>query len=226
MKEYNIKELVNYLLIGDESGSWNLISNWIMGKESVTLYENILAEAMRLVGDLWEMNEITVADEHVASNICNLLISRYTQELDIINQQQPLTITEPERKAMLFCIEGEEHSIGMKMVSSLFKEYGWETRYLGANLPVHDAIIYANKWRPNVIGISLSIVYNLPKLIEFFNEINKLEYSPQIIVGGRITSLYRLENYCPSDVVIIKELHSLNTMFLENKLCTHTYAII
>jgi methanogenic corrinoid protein MtbC1 len=32
-------------------------------------------------------------------------------------------------------VENEQHYIGLKMISLLFEEHGWESRMLGANLP-------------------------------------------------------------------------------------------
>ncbi|MBE4907264.1 cobalamin-dependent protein [Bacillus luteolus] len=227
MDHHRIKELVQYMLIGDESTSWKLISEWIKGRDSVFLFEDILAAAMRYVGDLWEINEITVADEHVASNVCNLLISRYTLDTIPANGsiENEIHSTSTTPKAMLFCIEGEQHSLGMKLVSSLFKEHGWDTRYLGANLPTNDSIIYANRWRPDVIGISVSLIYNLPALTEFLKRIDQLEYEPKIIVGGRITSLYHLESDCPENVLVLKDLYNLEALLLDNKLCNQPHAI-
>ncbi len=215
------------MLIGDESNSWKLITEWIKGRDSVYLFEDILAAAMRYVGELWEINEITVADEHVASNVCNLLISRYTLETIPANGsiEDKIQTSSTTPKAMLFCIEGEQHSLGMKLVSSVFKEHGWDTRYLGANLPINDSIIYANRWRPDVIGISVALIYNLPALTEFLKKIDQLDYHPKIIVGGRITSLYHLESYCPENVLVLKDLYTLQELLLENKLCNQLHAI-
>lgn len=220
MTDKQMNELVSFLLAGDESSSWSFICNLIEEKDSFYLFEDILTRSMRHIGELWENNDISVADEHIASNICNLLISRYNLESN--NETTPL-IVEDRPKAMLFCVQGEEHSIGMKMVSSIFKENGFDTRYLGANLPVKDSVVYANIWRPDVIGISLSIIYNLPTLLECLKELNQLDYSPEIIVGGRITSLYQLKSYCPSNVVVIEGLYHLRSWLKENKLCERVY---
>lgn len=222
INEIQLRDLVQLMLQGNEEAAWRLITGWMKGKDSLFFYEYVLAQAMRYVGELWELNEVTVADEHIASNVCNLLIARY--HVEISDRLDKLSI-DSGPKGMFFCIEGEEHSLGIRMVTSLFKEYGWNTRYLGANLPVKDAIIYANRWRPEVIGISLSIMYNLPKLIEFMNEIDKLNYHPEILVGGRITTLFQLESHLSKDVRIIRELESLHQLLQEETLCKELHVI-
>ncbi|WP_246942707.1 cobalamin B12-binding domain-containing protein [Bacillus pinisoli] len=223
LHEFQLKKLVELMLEANDNKAWQLISSWMNEREdSLFFYEYALAEAMRYVGELWELNEITVADEHIASNVCNLLIARY--HVEISNRLEDHT-TESSLKGMFFCIEGEEHSLGIRMVTSLFKEYGWNTRYLGANLPVKDAVIYATKWRPEIIGVSLSIIYNLPKLMEFLSEMDKLDYRPEILVGGRITTLFELESHLPKNIRIVKELDSLNHMLQHNELCKELHVI-
>ncbi|WP_456277671.1 cobalamin B12-binding domain-containing protein [Bacillus sp. AK128] len=218
MNELDLKKLVEFMLEGDEQSSWELIASWSAKRDSLYFYEEVLTNAMRYVGELWELNEITVADEHIASNVCNLLLARYQVLLSDFQDDSNF-------KGMFFCIEGEEHSLGIRMVSSLFKENGWNTRYLGANLPVKDAIIYTNRWRPDVIGISISIIYNLPKLIEYVNELNQLDYQPEILVGGRITSLFPLESHIPTNVQVIRDLNSLHHLLVENKLCKELHGV-
>jgi methanogenic corrinoid protein MtbC1 len=228
MDDINLNEFVTYLLEGDDNHCWDIIMEGAKLKKNVYFYENILADAMRVIGDLWEMNEITVADEHVAANVCNLQLSRYL--LEIQHNNGTIRKVYPNRgnltnKAMFFCVEGEEHSLGLKMDTQMFKEYNWESRYLGANLPIKDSIIYANKWKPDVIGISLSMGHHLPALLGFLKQVEHLDYLPQILIGGSITSLYSLNNYCSSNIMIIKDLYSLDNLLNENKLCKQLYEL-
>ncbi len=91
---------------------------WIEGKDSLFLFEQILTRAMRHVGELWELNEISVADEHIATNVCQLLLSRYaTEKIEQRQEFVPELWTKP--KAMLFCIEG----IIDEVVQGIYEEY-------------------------------------------------------------------------------------------------------
>ncbi|MBD8070155.1 B12-binding domain-containing protein [Bacillus sp. PS06] len=212
-----VRKLAHFLLQGDEINSWNLLSEYqAKGNDLTSIYEVLLTGAMRYIGELWEENEITVADEHIASNVCSFLVSKLIFENK--SEQFPNS-----GKAMLFCVEGEEHSLGIKMVNNLFKELNWDTRFLGANLPNNEAFIYANQWQPDVICISASIVYNLPNLVQLLQQLDLLDYQPEIIVGGRITTLYSLEQYCSNKPVVIEEINDLKEWLLKYRLCSNQY---
>lgn len=156
-----VRDLANFLLSGDEHSAWAEISKLIdQGYDRLFIYENLnlLTRVMRYIGKLWEENEITVAEEHIASNICGYVLSKLGEGTEIKKNQPP-------GKVMMFCIEGEEHNLGLRMVHNVFREHNWDIRFFGSNIPVQDAVLFANKWRPDVLCISISIVYNLPNLI-------------------------------------------------------------
>ncbi|WP_373323212.1 cobalamin B12-binding domain-containing protein [Alkalihalobacterium chitinilyticum] len=141
------KKLALQLLKGDIHSSWKIIHNLDqIGMNSCYIYDQALRNAMYYIGDLWKNNEITVADEHLATGTADIILTRYILEKKGM---------EPSKRALFFCIEGEEHVLGLKMVSSFFKEKGWDTQFLGANLPLEYVVYSAKKWKPSVIGISI-----------------------------------------------------------------------
>ncbi|MGD7045626.1 cobalamin B12-binding domain-containing protein [Jeotgalibacillus proteolyticus] len=192
------KELAGYLLEGNTAKAWKAIEQ----QKQLSLldtYHEIITPAMQHVGFLWENNEISVADEHLATVTCDFIISRLAHARLGKEKQH-------SRRAMFLCLEGEQHYIGLKMVNSLFKENGWETKYFGSDLPAEFVVKSAEAWNPEVIGLSVSIVYHLPKLNEYITELGKLPKPPVIIVGGRLSDQYDLRPYCSEDTMILKDL--------------------
>lgn len=84
------------------------------------------------------------------------------------------------------------HYLGLKMVKILFEENGWNTLYFGPNLPLEYVIKKAGTWKPNVIGLSVSIVYHLPQLQNYIRELSQLPGMPRILLGGRMAGKYNL----------------------------------
>jgi methanogenic corrinoid protein MtbC1 len=162
------------------------------------LFQNLFTPAMYLIGDLWENNEISVADEHLATGVCDFVLSRLFQ----ISAAE----TESDKKAMLLCLQGEQHYLGIKMINSLFEENGWQTKYFGASLPLEYALKTALKWKPEVIGLSVSIVYNLPLLKNYVRTLGALPHKPVILIGGRLADKYDLRSYTNHQGIIIKNL--------------------
>jgi methanogenic corrinoid protein MtbC1 len=188
--------LASFLLEGDSEKVWEHIHEH-QHLSRLEVYQNLITPAMQHIGFLWETNKITVADEHLATAICDFVLSKLAYNRDKIDSGQ---------KAMFLCLDGEQHYIGLKMVNSLFEENGWETKYYGPSLPLEYALKTALEWKPNVIGLSVSIVYHLPKLKEYAAEFAKLLHKPAVLLGGRLAGKYDLVPYCAEDTVILRDL--------------------
>ena len=219
-----ISRLVDFLLEGDEQSSWNLVEIYKNGELLLDshLFYTAITDAMYEVGKLWEKNYITVAQEHIASNVCVLLLNKYSLLSDKIYKEEEKGL-QKKNKALFLCIEGEEHSIGCRIVSNIFREHGWNTRYIGANVPFQECVSYAMSWRPKVIGLSASILYNIPNLVKTIETLSKLEDKPDIIVGGRLTTLFDIKSYCEEEFVVIRNLIELNEWLLSYKNCKNIY---
>lgn len=211
MKSSAAFEFANLLLDGNETAAVQLVKDH-SHLSRIQLFEELFTPAMQHVGDLWENNEITVADEHLASVVCDFILSTlYPLE------QHPES--ENRKKAMLLCVEGEQHYLGLKMVNSLFDQQGWETHYLGPNLPLEYAIKKAELWKPEVICLSVSIVYHLPKVKKYIDALSSLPNHPVILLGGRIVSQYDISPYSSGNTEIMYDLKSVeNWLKRHNKM--------
>ncbi|GLG01261.1 5-methyltetrahydrofolate--homocysteine methyltransferase [Alicyclobacillus hesperidum subsp. aegles] len=195
---FDALKLVKPLLEGDEAAAWGVIQTYVQGGANLAyIYDVLLCKAMRHIGELWEANLISVADEHLASSVCDALLKRC----------QPSRVVPPTQgKAMLFCIEGEQHDLGIKMVASCFEECGFETRLYGKDLPLEYALLAALRWHPDIIGMSVSIVYHLPKLKTYVQELGSLAHHPTLLIGGRLTQMYDLRPYVGDSALIINDI--------------------
>ncbi len=169
------------------------------------IYEHLLKKALYEVGVMWETNKISVATEHLASLIVESILSEMYMYLK--------PSTRVGKKIVLGIVPGEQHQIGIKMISDVFEKNGWETYFLGANVPTNDLISFSRGIKPDMMGLSLSLYFNLPNLQTMILELR--EHFPQtpIIVGGQafmhggsdvlskyekvyyLKDLYELENF-------------------------------
>lgn len=112
---------------------------------------------------------------------------------------------------MSFCLEGETHFLGLKMVAALFEEQGWNVRNYGASLPLEYACIGGNNCKPDLIGVSVSIVYHLLKLKEYMDALAKLSHQPTILVGGCLVGRYDMSQLIPQEnALAVADLVQLN----------------
>ncbi|MDP4162778.1 MAG: cobalamin-dependent protein [Bacillota bacterium] len=189
-------KLARFFLDGDAAGAISFIREQ-PSQEWIYLYQDLFTEAMYEIGALWERNEISVADEHLATGVCDYVMSRLFQ----LPENK-----EADKRAMFLCLEGEQHYLGLKMVNHLFEERGWETKYFGSSLPLEYAYATANKWQPDVIGLSVSIVYHLPQLKKYVEQLAVLPHRPVILVGGRLAGQYDLVQYTSGKCTVLNNL--------------------
>ncbi|WP_242688444.1 cobalamin-dependent protein [Bacillus sp. Cs-700] len=207
----DIVSLTDDFLEGDQDKAWERITEQSELMDNSHLAFEALTKAMQRVGKLWEENEISVADEHLATTTCDYVLSRYAHFRKITNKN------ENGPKALFLCIEQEQHYLGLKMISLLFQEYGWQTKLFGANLPLEYAIEKTEKWGASVVGISVAILYHAERLNRYVTELEALENPPEVLVGGRLTSQYNLSKYCSEHTTLVPDLHRVREWLEERK---------
>ncbi|MGP1909820.1 cobalamin B12-binding domain-containing protein [Metabacillus sp. JX24] len=197
------------LLDGNQNGAWNILKeSHDGGTHPLEVMQELLTPSMAKIGLLWEEDEISVADEHLATTTCDYILSRY-REYSL--KQIPKTA----KKAMFLCLEDELHHLGLKMVSILFEWHGYQTRLFGASLPLEYALEYAEEWKPDVVGLSFSLRKNSERLSHYIDEIEELDHSPQVIVGGRLVASYDFKNICSSNTQLFSSLSAANDWLLK-----------
>lgn len=142
------------------------------------VYLHVFLKAQREIGRLWQLNRVSVAQEHYCTAATQLIMS----------QLYPYIFsTERNGRALVAtCVSGELHEIGVRMVSDFFELDGWDTFYLGANTPA-PAILQALKERnAGLIVISTTMTFHIRSVGELIEKIRADEQAKNtlIMVGG------------------------------------------
>jgi MerR family transcriptional regulator, light-induced transcriptional regulator len=96
------------------------------------LYQRVIAPAMWRIGELWEQGEISVADEHLATALTHQAMAGiYGPSLG--HKVKPGRI-------LMAAVEGEQHALGLRMAADVVELAGYETIYLGADVPTADLL--------------------------------------------------------------------------------------
>jgi methanogenic corrinoid protein MtbC1 len=167
------------LLRGDQLGANQLIRGLLdAGTPIIDVYLGIFQPALREAGALWARNQISVEDEHYVSAATQLIMA----------QIYPMVPSKKRvgRKALLACVEGELHDIGLRMVADLFEMNGWDGLFLGAGTAIDSIPTVIEKHRPDILLLSAAIDANLPAARETILKVRRRprEISPPIMVGG------------------------------------------
>lgn len=203
------RELAELFLAGEDEKAMDAVLEYLKNHSHNELYHDLLTPAMYLIGDWWQENIISVADEHLATAICDFVVS--AAEL----KRKPADGI--QRKVMVLGPEGEDHYIGLKMVSSLFKEHGWQVQYMGPNLPLDAALESARKWQPDVIAMSAALAYRLPALKAYSQAFQELDFKPSILIGGRAIASADISKIRTEGTLVVKDLPQLKNWLQTGK---------
>jgi MerR family transcriptional regulator, light-induced transcriptional regulator len=138
---------------------------------------HLITPALHDVGRRWERGEIGVADEHLASSVCEWLLFFLAGRV----RRPPAT----GRRALVGCSEGELHSLGARIVGHSLSERGWTVLYLGAATPVDAWSQIARARRPDVAVLTSTTQAVLGKVGSAVRAIKTSWPDCRTVVGGQ-----------------------------------------
>ncbi|MFO7873944.1 MAG: cobalamin-dependent protein [Bacteroidales bacterium] len=171
------QELLHYLLEGNRQAASGVIHDMTNKNIPVMdIYEQSLKTTLYRIGELWENNEITVAEEHVATSITEAIMNELYYKI-VSRTRKPYNV-------VLGCVETEQHQVGIKMVADVFEMKGWDTWFPGANIPVDDLIRFTKEKQPDMIALSASIHAHMPIMEKMLKAIHQ-HFTLPVLVGGQ-----------------------------------------
>jgi methanogenic corrinoid protein MtbC1 len=90
-----------------------------------------------------------VAQEHYGTAVTQAIISQLYPR--IFGRQRV------GRRLVAACAGGETHELGARMVADFFEMAGWDTYYLGANMPAGSLARYVEQHAGDVVAISATM---------------------------------------------------------------------
>lgn len=178
LKKYRT-EYVGYLLNAERHKANALVQELVKLRYSVQdIYMEIFHESQYEIGKLWQANKITIAEEHYCTASTQL----------IMGQLYPLIFETPKNDLVFVgaSVGGELHELGVRMVSDFMELAGWNTYYLGANMPAKSIVETLIKEKANILGLSVTMSFHIKEASDL---IMAIKLDPQcaelkIVVGG------------------------------------------
>jgi MerR family transcriptional regulator, light-induced transcriptional regulator len=174
------------LLSGDEIAAEITIRE-AMEAELTTpeIDDEIIAPALWLVGELWERGEISVADEHVATEIS-------IRVLALQREAQRVARARGDHRVMLATPAGELHVVALRMTANLLRNAGYDVVMLGADVPADALAASASRREPHVICLSATMPGAADQVLIAIHEVLRAWPTAGFVVGGRgLTSRVR-----------------------------------
>lgn len=167
------------LLAGNQMEALALLTRCLdRGQSLVDVELHVIQPTMYHIGEQWQANTVSVAQEHMASAI--------VQSVMTIGLMRSTPRATANRRILLACVAGNNHTIGLRMVADAFQLDGWEVQYAGANVPAAAIVRHVVDWKPHLVGLSVSFPQQFPevKLVIGQLEARLGMARPAVIVGG------------------------------------------
>lgn len=138
-----------------------------------TAVEEIVAPALRTVGDRWREGAECIAEEHLLSEAI-----RARLRVLLADRRHAVRGT-----AVLACAPGERHDLGLLALAVLLQADGWLPVYLGADAPLESSLALAGRMGAGVLCLSASTPDLLADLHGRLADA-QLPEATRVIVGG------------------------------------------
>lgn len=127
------KNYLDYLLNGERHKANKIILECVkLNIKIKDIYLYIFQKTQYEIGRLWQLNKISVAQEHYATAATQLIMSQlYPYIFSVDKNGYTMVAT---------CIEDDLHELGIRMIADFFEMDGWNTYYLGSNTPISSII--------------------------------------------------------------------------------------
>ena len=136
-----------------------------------TVLQEVVLPYLHRLGERWEAGEVSVAQEHFASNLLRGRLLGLAQGWG--QGQGPL--------AILACVPGEQHELGLLAFGVALRRRGWRITYLGTDSPIGAVADIARSLAPAVV-VLLSI--NPDNFLDHAREIRELANQVPVMIAG------------------------------------------
>lgn len=142
------------LLAGDGDGARAQLLDCARDAWLPEVVARVVRPAMWRIGWWWQTGRISVAQEHLATEIAHRAVDHAFTHAARKPRRQ--------RNALFACVEGNRHALGMRTLADAFEIDGWAAFNLGADVPAASLPGMVKAFRPELVGLSVSMTQQLP----------------------------------------------------------------
>lgn len=166
------------LLAGDPAEAERVARDAIdAGFEEPVIAGEVIAPAMHRIGELWERAEVTVADEHLATQITLRVLALQREAFRVARGRA-------SQRVMVAAIEGEQHVVGLQMAGNLLTHAGFDVRFLGADVPIESLEPIVARHRPHVFCLGATMSWSVELLPLAIDELQRAHPGLVTVIGG------------------------------------------
>ena len=194
-KSHSTSSLFHSLIAGREDEASNIIiSACLRGEPLTQVFDEVIANAMSRIGDLWYAGELTIAQEHLATRT----ILTALQKLRSV-----IPVPEPGGMLAMCCgFENDFHELAIQLVQMTLESCGWEVLNFGPNTPLYALEAEILQHSPEVVCISSTLMNDLERNARDYRDFRaKIErLNVKVILGGKTFTDERIKQRFPCEL--------------------------
>jgi DNA-binding transcriptional MerR regulator len=128
----------------DEAGAQRALDSLLAALTLDVVLRDVLLPYLHELGERWERGEVSVAQEHFASNLIRGRLMSLARSWD--RGMGP--------RALLACVEGERHDLPLVCFGLALRGHGWRISYLGADTPIASLAETLRTLAPDAVVVS------------------------------------------------------------------------
>ncbi|MCC6131127.1 MAG: cobalamin B12-binding domain-containing protein [Acidobacteria bacterium] len=148
------------------------------GADFARLSRDVIEPALDQIGEMWAKGELSIAEEHLATSLVSRAIGVLAARLELPPPGSP--------RILFTCLAGEFHELGLRIVTEVAHECGWEAENLGSNVPRESVVRFIAQRSPQAVGISLSLAGHLVEAAKTIEQIRRVCPGIRVLAGGRV----------------------------------------
>jgi len=178
-------QLYKTLTEGNLQSTLRIYQDYVKIFNITDFLDKILRPVMYKVGDEWESGTISIATEHVASNVAQTLVKIIMD--DVIGKEN--------KKKILLCVPvGEEHHLGCDVLETFLSIKGFKVFNMGTSAPTESILSFVSDNKPDVIFLSITLPDNLLAGQRLVRKIRD-QFDIPILVGGLATQQEKIPKF-------------------------------
>ena len=164
-----VRELRLALESFDDATAHAALDRLVASLSVETFLRDVVLPLLHEIGEEWERGELTVAQEHFASNLVRARLMALGRGWG----------RGTGRHALLAAPSAEQHDLGLVVLALLLRDRGWRVTFLGADTPVDTIADTSRRVVPEVIVLAM---LSEPKLE--VSALRELSRSTRIVIAG------------------------------------------
>lgn len=142
------------------------------------IYLEVVLPVQEEIGRMWLANEITVAEEHLATSTTRSVLAQLLAMAPMRERNG--------KTAMTAAVAGNRHDIGLQVVCDFFEMEGWKAIQLGADVPIGDLVEAVDCFAVDLLALSVTQTVHLQTLRETIQTVRALpgRGAIRILAGG------------------------------------------